>query len=257
MAAPGSTRLQQEADRRTRSIARTLGETIRAAREDTGVSQQRIADAAGISQPHLSEIEAGRVQPSLRTLVGVALALGGDASIRFYPGTGPRIRDRIQASMVEALLRVLHPRWTRFPEVPVYRPLAGVIDLVIAQPTLALLVASEFQSQLRRVEQQLRWARGKADSLASTSVRAVADLASGAATHPDRMLVLRSTREMRAIAAEFELTLAAAYPARTRDVFASLTTDAPWPGSGVLWVSVDGRQTHIMHDPPRGVRLGR
>jgi transcriptional regulator with XRE-family HTH domain len=256
MTAPGTTRLQQEAERRTLATLRDVGETYRAAREDAGLSQRQVAVAAGISQSYLAEIEAGRAEPSIAVIVVLARALGGEMSFRFFPGTGPLLRDRIQAPMVEAMLRILHPRWSRFPEVPVRKPASGVIDLVVADRHARLLVAAEFHSQLRRLEQQIRWARDKADSLGSTSI---ADLVvdGTVAARVSRLLVLRSTRATRTLATEFESTLAAAYPARTADLMASLVGEAAWPGAGVVWIRLDGRRTHVMEEPPPGVRLGR
>jgi transcriptional regulator with XRE-family HTH domain len=256
MTAPGTTRLQQEAERRTLALLRDVGETYRTAREDAGLSQRQIAVAAGISQSYLAEIEAGIAEPSLAVVIALAKALGGDASFRFFPGTGPQVRDRIQAPMVEAMLRILHPRWSRFPEVPVRRPVSGVIDLVVADQRAGLLVAAEFHSQLRRLEQQIRWAREKADSLGSTSIAELV-VSGAAAANVSRLLVLRSTRATRILATEFESTLAAAYPARTADIMASLTGDAAWPGPGIVWIRLDGRRTHVMEEPPPGVRLGR
>jgi hypothetical protein len=40
----------------------------------------------------------------------VAAALGCDLSMRLFPNTGPRIRDRHQVAMGEALLDVLDSR---------------------------------------------------------------------------------------------------------------------------------------------------
>ena len=55
-----------------------------------------------------------------------------------------------------------------------------------------------------------------------------------------------------------EATLAAEYPAAVAAVYAALTTaDAPWPGSGILWASVEGGRARILDRPPRGVALGR
>ncbi len=256
MTAPGTTRLQQEADRRARGMVRAVGESFRSAREDAGLSQRQVATVAGISQSYLAEIEAGTAEPSLSIVVALATALGGDASFRFFPGTGPHLRDRIQAPMVEAMLRILHPRWARFPEVPVRSPVRGVIDLVVADQEAGLLVAAEFHSQLRRLEQQIRWAREKADSLQSTSI---ADLMVSGTKPPSvsRLLVLRSTRATRTLVNEFESTLAAAYPARAADLVASLTGDDAWPGAGIVWIRLDGRRTHVMAEPPPGVRFGR
>lgn len=106
---------------------------------------------------------------------------------------------------------------------------------------------------MRRLEQQIRWARVKADSLPSTSIGALA----GGEGAVDRLLVLRSTRANRSIAEEFEQTLASAYPARARDVVAALRGEGRWPGSGIVWVLREGSRTHLMDGPPRGVRLGR
>lgn len=249
------TRLQREETRRAERTARLIGEEFRHAREDAGLSQRRVAHAAGISQPYLAAVEGGSAVASLEVLQAVAASLGGDASLRFYPGTGPRLQDRFQAPMVEAFLRILHPRWQRFPEQPVHRPAAGLIDLALADAGAALLVAAEFHSQLRRLEQQIRWARAKSEGLASTALGEL--VGDGAAPRVDRLLVLRSTSATRALAREFEATLSAAYPARTEDVLASLTGQAEWPGSGVVWVTIDKGDVHVMARQPPGVALGR
>ena len=47
-------------------------------REHRGLSLRRLADAAGISSPMLSEIETGKKDGSIRTLARVARALGVD-----------------------------------------------------------------------------------------------------------------------------------------------------------------------------------
>jgi hypothetical protein len=83
-------------------------------------------------------------------------------------------------------------------------------------------------------------------------------VATDAAPPTSRLLVLRSTREMRDLVNRFEATLRAAYPARTVDVVLALTTgDAPWPGAGIIWMRVRGGRAELLPAPPRGVRLGR
>ena len=67
-----------------------------------------------------------------------------------------------------------------------------------------------------------------------------------------RLLVLRSTVATRELARQFEATLAAAYPARTADVVNALTSaDGHWPGDGIVWMHLDGRDcdtdAHIRH----------
>ena len=82
-------------------------------RLDAGLSQRRLAAMASIDHGFLSLIERGLREPSLAVLVAIATALGGDVSLRLFPGTGPRLRDPIQARITEALVRILDARWTR------------------------------------------------------------------------------------------------------------------------------------------------
>lgn len=227
-------------------------------RLDTNLTQRAVATAAHIDQGYLSQVEAGRREPSFAVLLALGDVLGADLAVRLYPNTGPRIRDRIQAAMVEALLVELHPRWKRLLEVAVHRPSRGYIDTVLASPIDRLVVAVEAQSELRRVEQQIRWAMEKAEALPSAAEWRM--LAPPDEHQPaiSRLLVIRSTRAMRQLARTYEVTLRTAYPARSWDVHQALTTGAaPWPGAGIIWAAVDGGRARILARPPREVSLGR
>lgn len=138
-------------------------------------------------------------------------------------------------------------------EVPVYRPVRGVIDLVAHDRAANLAVATEVQSQMRRLEQQVRWSNEKADALPSAGFWRFAD----PAPRIERLLVLRSTRSNRELATRFAETLATAFPAASSEAYRALTTPyAPWPGSALLWATVDGDTARIFDRPPRGVSLG-
>jgi transcriptional regulator with XRE-family HTH domain len=223
------------------------------ARADAGIYLRALARASGVSEAYLSMIVAGRREPSIAVMTAVARALGGDLSVRFYPNTGPVIHDRIQARIVEELLRIAAPTWTKSVEVPVYRPARGFIDVVFDSRSLATSVASEVESRIDRLEQQLRWAQEKAASLPSSELwgRTEGDRAI------QRLLVLRTTAATRAIARRFDDVLRTAYPASAAQVFASLTTGTPWPGHGILWADVEGDDVRIRDRPPRGVEVGR
>jgi transcriptional regulator with XRE-family HTH domain len=54
----------------------TFGARLRAARHQTGLSQSRLAQRAGLSPSHLGNLERGRRQPRLPTLLALADALG-------------------------------------------------------------------------------------------------------------------------------------------------------------------------------------
>ena len=244
--------------RAARELRARLGAELRQLRLDANLSQRAVAAASQVDQGYLSQVEAGAREPSFAVLIALGDVLGADLAVRFYPTTGPRIRDRIQAAMVEALLVDLHPRWKRLLEVPVHRPARGFIDTVLASPFERLVVAVEAQSEIRRIEQQIRWARAKAESLPSASewaMLAPPDLPPPAIS---RLLLVRSSKSMRELARTYEAGLDTAYPARAWDIHQALTTaHAPWPGAGIIWATFEGGRARILERPPRGVSLGR
>jgi hypothetical protein len=183
--------------------------------------------------------------------------LNGRPVVRIEPVSGPPIRDRFQAPILEALLRIVHARWKRFVEVTIHRPVRGFIDLVLHEPDVSLVLCSEIHSQIRRFEQLQRWANAK-----SAAVLQGSDLPLRAASSGEpkvsQLLVLRSTATNRAIVNSLAETVATIYPGRTGDAYRALTTaDGDWPGASLLWASMDGAKVRILPTPPRGVRVGR
>jgi transcriptional regulator with XRE-family HTH domain len=236
-------------------LRHAIGSEIRRLRLDAGLSQRRLATAAGIDQAHLSRIERGQADVSVTSFVALADALGGDARLRIYPGTGPRLRDHLQARMIDTLVRILDPRWRCSLEVPVHRPSRGVIDLVLDDQASDAIVSGEAESDLRRFEAQTRWANAKAESLPSSELWQFA--AAREDRRPSRLLLLRSTSRTRTIVREHAGLLSASYPARSQDAYRALTTPTGlWPGASILWVRLEGSAT-VLAAPPRGVPLGR
>jgi transcriptional regulator with XRE-family HTH domain len=237
---------------------RRLGREIRRLRIDAGLSIRALSAAAHLDHGHLARIESGRVEPGFAVLIAIGDVLGADLSVHLYPTTGPRVHDRIQAPTIEALFGILDPRWSRLAEVGVIRPARGFVDAVLALPANGIVVATEVESGIRRLEQQLRWAHDKADALPSSPAWPLLAPADGPRPRISRLLILRSARSTREIARAFTATLAAEYPAPAAAVYAALTSaDATWPGSGILWANVAGGRARILDGPPRGVSLGR
>ena len=228
-----TSRVQIQGGRRAIAVARTLAEDLRRLREDAGVSQRALARVSGIDQSVISRAEAGREVPGIQTYARLAAALGADLSARLYPNTGPAIRDRHQARIVEALIQGLHDRWRVWPEVGVRQPVRGWIDAVLVDVDPRLAVATEVESSLSRLEQAIRWSTAKADALDSS--RAWPFGVSGQGPMVDRLLVVRATRATRDVAATFAGTLRAAYPADPWQALASLRGATPWPGPTLLW----------------------
>jgi transcriptional regulator with XRE-family HTH domain len=226
---------------------------IKQLREDAGASQRELAAEAGIDHGLMSLIERGLREPSITVLTAIATALGADVSVRLYPGSGPRIRDPIQARVIETLIGIIHPRWDRMLEVPVLRPARGFIDLVLVDRPPTNVIGTEVQSEFRRIEQLIRWANQKALSIPSAEFW---DHLPGK-PHIDRLMVIRSTRTNREIAIRFGETLRVAYPVTARAAYRALTSDAEsWPGAALLWADVRGDRVTIMDRPPRGVSVG-
>lgn len=53
-----------------------LGQRVRRAREALGLKQQELADEVRVTPQHISRIELGQTDPSVRTLVRVSRTLG-------------------------------------------------------------------------------------------------------------------------------------------------------------------------------------
>jgi len=220
-----------------------LGEDVRRLREDAGLTRAALAEASGVDATYLARIEDGLVNPTLETYARLSVALGADLGAHLYPNTGPAIRDRVQARILEWLLGQLHPRWSRFAEVAVRQPSRGWIDLVLHDRDAACVVATEIQSGLGRLEQLVRWSGEKAASLPSWE--GYAHL--GPVSTVSRLLIVRSTRTTTAIGRQFAAQLELAYPAHPEDAIAALTGTRPWPGPALIWVD-------LRADPIRFVR---
>ncbi len=242
-------RVARVADRRLRRVVQDLADTIVRQRLDSGVSQIALAGAAGVSRAYLCEIEAGRAMPSLDVLARLAAALGGEVSVRIYPGSGPMVRDHLQVAMVEALLQMTDRSWGPRLEVPVAAPTRGFADLLLHDPSRGQAVEVEIHSQLRRVEQQLRWSQAKAEALSLS-------LPPGTEMH--RLLLLRSTETNRRLVAVNQTLFATAFPASVRAAHAALRDAAVrWPGPVLLWATVTSGRARILATSPRGIRVGR
>lgn len=57
-------------------------EELKAYRIQKGISQQKLAELAGTSQPIISQIECGLIQPTIKMLTQIADALGKKISVK-------------------------------------------------------------------------------------------------------------------------------------------------------------------------------
>lgn len=92
-----------------------LGVRVRRLRDAKGQTQNELAANAGVSLKHLGEIERGRGNPSLKSLQGLAEALGISLSELFDTEQEKKSDETLKAEIIarldtaqEDVLRVLH-----------------------------------------------------------------------------------------------------------------------------------------------------
>ena len=244
------TLLERLARARARDLRRDTGEHLCAAREARHLSLRAVAGAASVDRSVLAKAEAGDATLTTDAIAAVAAVLGMETSIQLYQTVGPRLRDHVQARMVDALLARLASRWQPRIEVPVWQPVRGVIDLVLVDRDGPTVVACESHGELRRVEEQVRWVNEKADALA--------ELAEFQGRRVCRLLLLRDCAAMRALVRSVPNVFAAAYPGAAREAVEALSHErGVLPEATLLWVDVRGASSRLLAGPPRGMALGR
>ncbi len=82
-----------------RDLEAVLGTGLRSARTRAGLTMARLAELSGVSQPHLSQLENGKVSPSINTLYRLANALGISPQ-QLLPGSAPTSIAIIRAGSV-------------------------------------------------------------------------------------------------------------------------------------------------------------
>lgn len=70
-----------------------FGENLRLARLKAGLTQQELAAKANIRQAHVSQIEGGKLNPMLMTMVTLADAVGKDLHTLLKPPTPPKTKQ--------------------------------------------------------------------------------------------------------------------------------------------------------------------
>lgn len=101
-----------------------IGQNIRQIREDTGLTQEKLADVLGIGDKHVSAIERGAVGLSLPTLMRICEALSVSADRVLF---GARDDDDQRS----AAIRMLTERLDRLPDRQ-FAAVKDVMDSVLA-----------------------------------------------------------------------------------------------------------------------------
>lgn len=214
--------------RRLRQQAQRNGEHLRLLRLRANASQAAVARAIGVDRSVISRLEAGDPSVGLGIRFIAGELLGAEVGLPVYSVDSPRIYDRVQARIVERLVRLAHSQWRVTPEAQVPGPARRSVDLRLdGGDDIALL---EVESRLTRLEETLREYRSKADDVTAASA--------GRRVHV--VLVLPPTRHNRAVVAAARETLRHVFPIESSRLLTALTGGGPWPGSGILWLGAGG-----------------
>jgi transcriptional regulator with XRE-family HTH domain len=194
-----------------------IGSELRDARRTAGLSQERVATSAGISQSQLSRIECGQSSHVATEVVGrVAAVVGLRLSMKLYPD-GPPIRDAGQLADLATLRGRAHPSFTWRYEMPVTHDPDDrrTWDAELSRPGVLL----HMEVEVNLVDMQAlerRMSLKKRDGVPASLI-----------------LVVRASRHNRQVLREAGQSLLEAFPLRTRATLAALTRGED-PGAATI-----------------------
>ncbi|HEX5828649.1 MAG TPA: helix-turn-helix transcriptional regulator [Candidatus Limnocylindrales bacterium] len=214
------------------AITELLGD-LRQTRLDLGLSQARVARAAGMSRPALARMERGMRQAvDPMELAAVAAVLGLDLRVNAYPAGDP-LRDAVSVRLFEALRRRAHPSIAWRTELPLPGPgERRAWDAVAIAPDGWTGV--ECISRFGAADATIRRANGKlADDPRITRL----------------VLVINDTTRNRAALAAALVTVRAGFPLQTREVFAALEAGRTPRLNGIVLLRPAGTSgdPHVVH----------
>jgi transcriptional regulator with XRE-family HTH domain len=142
-------------DRDLRRILLTIGDELRHARLNAGLSQSAVARGMDRSESTVSRIETGRTRElTVERLLEHAAVVGLVTRVSLYPAGRP-VRDARQLRLEQRFRSVISASWTWLPEVPL--PIPGdlrAVDVVIGRDRCRIAV--EIITRLGDVQAQFR-----------------------------------------------------------------------------------------------------
>jgi len=175
-----------------------------------------------VARSTVERVEAAAVNVEVETLVAVMAAAGLDLVLQAYEGTGLRLRDSGQMTLVEQVRRVAAPYWRAQVEVAAgdYGRSADVVFYGAEE-----VLHHEVERRAINFQAQLRSAKRKREALAAKGDRPVR-----------LVLVIEDThRNREALAAHTDL-INSQLPATSRDVLRALRLGQPLGRDGLLWL---------------------
>ena len=158
----------------------------------------------------------------------VAAVLGADLRLTAYEASGALIRDSVQATIVEHLLRSRGSVWRASVEADVPGPGRRSVDLRLDGPSDTVLI--EVETRVGSLEEIVRELHSKRRAFVESM-----GAESGRRIHV--VLVMPFTRRHSTMVGAHPEIIRTAFPVPSSAVRRALTSPAqPWPGDGLLWV---------------------
>jgi len=201
--------------RNAQRLRQQVATELRDARLTAGVSQERAADAYGLSQSTISRLEQAESGMTIEAAAALGAVLGYRLSIKLYPDGSP-VRDAGQLQLIDRLRSHLHRVWRQATEVLVgTRGDLRAWDLFLSGPGTVGIDAEtrlyDLQAIQRRCEAKAR------DSGVDRIVLLVAD-----------------TRHNRRVLREHREALRSTFPLDTRAVMTALRAGELPSANGVV-----------------------
>lgn len=205
--------------RGARQVATTrqrIGDDARVLRLASGLSQDRLAEAAGVSRDWLADLEHGRLRHvDLRRVTLVFACLGQKLVVKAYP-TGAGLRDAGQLRLLARFNARIAPTWQRVAEsiMPLPGDLRAWDELLIGGVRIGVEAEtrpSDLQATGRDMALKLR------DSHADRMILLLAD------THRNRALVRANVAALRQT-----------FPLDTRSTLAALAAGRDPAANGLV-----------------------
>jgi transcriptional regulator with XRE-family HTH domain len=220
-----NTRWAREGRQRAGLLFRRFGAELRLARIESGLTQRRLAELVGVSQPFVSFVETSLRRPDWPTACALAAAVGLDLSLRTFAGRTIGLRDSGQFLAVQHIATHAHGSWHPRLEVAVSKLATDrrAADLVLIGSEEVLHV--EVERAIVDFQAQLRSGQLKRTALTELFER------------PVRLVIaVPGTRRTREKIARLRPALSIALPAASNAVWRSIRAGAPLGSDGLLYL---------------------
>lgn len=197
-------------------LVRQLGDELRHARLVAGLSQARVAAAAGVTQGIISRVERGVAPfPDIVEAARVARIVGLELSVRCFPASG-QLRDAAHIALIQRLLQRIGAGIRYMLEAPIQPgdQRAWDVLLIVGKTRIGVVAETrirDLQALLRR--ENLKQAEGNVDYL---------------------LLLVANTRHNRAALAEAGAALRDSFPLGPRAVLTRLGRGEAPDGNGIV-----------------------